>query len=85
MHVAVYLEFLLYFYCAHANNKVGKNALQMVGETLIAIDRGGIHDHIREVFVFLFRCYKINLKYCGCGKNGKNPDVEKTRKENRSY
>ncbi|VDO57285.1 unnamed protein product, partial [Onchocerca flexuosa] len=46
----VYLDFLLCFYCTHANNEAGRNALQMVGETLMAIDRGGIHDHIGKGF-----------------------------------
>ncbi|VBB32382.1 unnamed protein product [Acanthocheilonema viteae] len=46
----VYLEFLLCFYCAHVNKEAGRNALQMVGETLMAIDQGGIHDHIGKGF-----------------------------------
>uniref|UniRef100_A0A915PGZ6 DUF255 domain-containing protein n=1 Tax=Setaria digitata TaxID=48799 RepID=A0A915PGZ6_9BILA len=48
--LCVNLDFLLCFYCAHANNEAGKNALRMVGETLMAIDRGGIHDHIGKGF-----------------------------------
>lgn len=51
--IAVYLDFLLCFYCAHVNNEAGRNALQMVGETLMAIDRGGIHDHIGKVYYFV--------------------------------
>ncbi|VDK67335.1 unnamed protein product [Litomosoides sigmodontis] len=46
----VYFEFLLCFYRAHVNNEAGKKALKMVGETLMAIDRGGIHDHIGKGF-----------------------------------
>ncbi|VDM06619.1 unnamed protein product [Wuchereria bancrofti] len=46
----VYLDFLLCFYYTHANDEAGKNALRMVGETLMAISRGGIHDHIGKGF-----------------------------------
>lgn len=53
IYVAVYFEFLLCFYCAHVNNEAGKKALQMVGETLMAIDQGGIHDHIGKVCFLL--------------------------------
>uniref|UniRef100_A0A0R3RFR1 Thioredox_DsbH domain-containing protein n=1 Tax=Elaeophora elaphi TaxID=1147741 RepID=A0A0R3RFR1_9BILA len=46
----VYLEYLLCFYCVYMNNEASRNALRMVGETLMAIDRGGIHDHIGKGF-----------------------------------
>lgn len=40
------LEFLLNFYAGNKRTTEGKNALKMVGETLEAMARGGIHDHI---------------------------------------
>ncbi|CAG9531280.1 unnamed protein product [Cercopithifilaria johnstoni] len=55
----VYFEFLLCFYCAHVNSEAGRNALQMVGETLMAINRGGIHDHIGKGF----HRYSVDLRW----------------------
>ncbi|VDN02553.1 unnamed protein product [Thelazia callipaeda] len=46
----VNLEFLLCFYSVYPNDDSGKNALRMVGETLMAINRGGIHDHVGKGF-----------------------------------
>uniref|UniRef100_F1KWI2 Spermatogenesis-associated protein 20-like TRX domain-containing protein n=1 Tax=Ascaris suum TaxID=6253 RepID=F1KWI2_ASCSU len=44
------LDFMLSFYANNKSTTEGKLALKMVGETLEAMARGGIHDHIGKGF-----------------------------------
>uniref|UniRef100_A0A914W577 DUF255 domain-containing protein n=1 Tax=Plectus sambesii TaxID=2011161 RepID=A0A914W577_9BILA len=46
----VNFEFLLHCYHANKNAAAGKRALEMVEQTLEAMARGGIHDHISQGF-----------------------------------
>ena len=57
---AANFNFLLRYFSYKSGSEDGKKALGMVLKTLEFMDKGGIHDHVGQVSLFVTKCIKVN-------------------------